>query len=93
VRVPRLAPLERLERLRGALAVAREVDASVEQRGAAEWIETRLAEPAPGTATEPADEAADVRLMLAGEDRLIARAGYHGDFVEWNRGLTPPGLR
>ena len=118
--------VERLERLRGALAVAREVDASVEQSGAAEWIEARLAEPAPGTATvvfhsivmqylpdeerdrferavksrdvawlrmEPADEAADVRLMLAGEDRLIARAGYHGNFVEWNRGLTPPGPR
>jgi hypothetical protein len=32
---------------------------------------------------EPADQAADVRLMLAGEDRLVARAGYHGDFLEW----------
>lgn len=86
--------------------------------GAADWIEARLADRAPGDATvvfhsivmqylpdeererferavkapsntvawlrmEPADEAADVRLMLAGEDRLIARAGYHGDFVDW----------
>jgi hypothetical protein len=108
--------LERLERLRAALAVAREVDAPVECAGAADWIEARLAQPEPGTATvvfhsivmqyladaererferavkshdvawlrmEPADEAADVRLMLAGEDRLVARAGYHGDFLEW----------
>ncbi len=108
--------VERLERLRGALAVAREVEASVEQSGAADWIEARLSDPAPGTATvvfhsivmqylpdeerdrferavksrdvawlrmEPAGEAADVRLMLAGEDRLLARAGYHGNFVEW----------
>jgi hypothetical protein len=108
--------VERLERLRAALAVAREVDAPVERAGAADWIEARLAEPAPGVVTvvfhslviqylpdeererferavtshdvawlrmEPADEAADVRLRLGGEDRLIARAGYHGDFVEW----------
>jgi hypothetical protein len=92
------------------------VDAPVERAGAADWIEARLAEQAPDTATvvfhsivmqylpdeererferavtshdvawlrmEPADEAADVRLRLGGEDRLIARAGYHGDFVEW----------
>jgi hypothetical protein len=32
---------------------------------------------------EPADDMADVRLSLGGEDRLIARAGYHGDPVEW----------
>jgi hypothetical protein len=108
--------LERLERLRAALQIAGEIEAPVERAGAADWIETRLAEPAPGTATvvfhsivmqylpaeererferaartdrvawlrmEPADEAAEVRLRLAGEDRLIARAGYHGDFVEW----------
>jgi hypothetical protein len=108
--------LERLERLRAALAIAPEVDAPVERAGAAGWIETRLAQPEPGTATvvfhsivmqylpdeererferavkshdvawvrmEPADEAAEVRLMLAGEDRLVARAGYHGDFLEW----------
>jgi hypothetical protein len=110
--------VERLERLRAALAVAREVDAPVERAGAADWIEARLAEPAPGTATvvfhsivmqylpedererferavrnasdgvawlrmEPADEAADVRLRLGEEDRLIARAGYHGAFLDW----------
>ena len=118
--------LERLERLRAALAVAREVDAPVERARAADWIEARLAEPSPDTATvvfhsivmqylpdeerdrferavtshdvawlrmEPADEAADVRLRLGGEDHLVARAGYHGDFVEWNRGLTPPDPR
>jgi hypothetical protein len=108
--------LERLERLRAALAVAREVHAPVERAGAADWIEARLAEAAPGAATvvfhsivmqylpdeererferavrshdvawlrmEPADEAAEVRLRLGGEDKLVARAGYHGDFVEW----------
>jgi hypothetical protein len=108
--------LERLQRLRAALEVARDVNAPVERAGAADWIEAQLAEPVPGAATvvfhsivmqylpdeererferavrtddvawlrmEPADEAADVRLRLGGEDRLIARAGYHGDFIEW----------
>jgi hypothetical protein len=110
--------LERLERLRAALAVAREVDAPVERAGAADWIEARLAEPAPGVVTvvfhslvmqylpadererfertmaaasstvawlrmEPADEMAALRLTLRGEDRLLARAGYHGDPVGW----------
>jgi hypothetical protein len=35
---------------------------------------------------EPAtDEFTDVRLTVwpGGEDRLLARAGYHGDPVEW----------
>jgi hypothetical protein len=118
--------LERLERLRAALSVAREVNAPVERAGAADWIGARLAEPAPGTATvvfhsivmeylpdeererfehvvnshdiawlrmEPAAEAAEVWLRLGGEDRLVARAGYHGDFVEWSRGLPPPDPR
>jgi hypothetical protein len=110
--------LERLERLRGALAVAGDVDAVVERAGAAEWIETRLAELSSEAATvvfhsivmqylpgdererfertmtgasgnvawlrmEPDGEFAEVRLTLAGEDRLLARAGYHGDPVEW----------
>jgi hypothetical protein len=110
--------LERLERLRAALAVAREVHAPVEPAGAADWIEVRLAEPAPGVVTvvfhslvmqylpadererfertmaaasstvawlrmEPADEMAALRLTVRGEDRLLARAGYHGDPVEW----------
>jgi hypothetical protein len=109
---------ERLERLRGALDVAADVDAVVERAGAAEWTETRLAEPAhdvatvvfhsivmqylpdaererfeqaigtaPGTVAwlrmEPADEMAEVWLSLGGEDRLLARAGYHGDPLEW----------
>ena len=120
--------MERLERLRGALAVASEVDANVEQAGAAEWIEAKLAEPAHGVATvvfhsivmqylpaaererfewsvtgasgdvawlrmEPDGEFAEVRLMFAGEDRLLARAGYHGTPLEWNRGLTPLGRK
>jgi hypothetical protein len=108
--------VERHERLRAALEIARDV--VVERAGAAEWTEARLAEPAEGVATvvfhsivmqylpdaerdrfeeaiatapgtvawlrmEPADEMAEVRLSLAGEDRLLARAGYHGDPVEW----------
>jgi len=114
--------LERLERLRAALAVARELDAPVESSGAADWIEAQLTESAPSATTvvfhsivmqylpdeererferavktddvawlrmELADEAADVRLRLNGEDRLIARAGYHGDFVEWLVPLSP----
>jgi hypothetical protein len=32
---------------------------------------------------EPDREMAEVRLTLGGEDRLIARAGYHGDPLEW----------
>jgi hypothetical protein len=110
--------VERLERLHAALAIAAEVEAPVERAGAADWIEARLAEPAPGTATvvfhsivmqylpaeerdrferavagastdvawlrmEPDGEMAEVRLALGGEDRLIARAGYHGDPLEW----------
>jgi hypothetical protein len=110
--------VERLERLRAALAVAAEVHASVERTGAADWIEARLAEPPPGTTTvvfhsivmqylfaeererferavkaasggvawlrmEVAGEMADVRLALGNEDRLLARAGYHGTPIEW----------
>jgi hypothetical protein len=110
--------VERLERLRGALAVAGDVDADVERAGAAEWIETRLAELSSDAATvvfhsivmqylpagererfertvtgasgnvawlrmEPDGEFSEVRLMLAGEDRLLGRTGYHGDPVEW----------
>jgi hypothetical protein len=43
--------LERIERLRAALALAAELEAPVERAGATDWIEARLAEPAPGTAT------------------------------------------
>jgi hypothetical protein len=32
---------------------------------------------------EEAGEMADVRLALGGEDRLVARAGYHGTPIEW----------
>jgi hypothetical protein len=112
--------VERHERLRAALAVAHEVEASVERAGAADWIEARLTEPAAGVATvvfhsivmqylpdaerkrferaldaaagavawlrmEPAHDLTEVRLTLwpRGEERLVARAGYHGDPVEW----------
>ncbi len=113
--------LDRHERLRATLEVAEEIDASVERAGAADWIEARLAEEAPGVATvvfhsivmqylpatererfesaleaapgvvawlrmEPADpNLTKVRLTLwpGSEDRLLARAGYHGDPVEW----------
>jgi hypothetical protein len=110
--------LDRHRRLRAALALAAEVPVPVERAGAADWIEARLAEPAPGAATvvfhsivmqylsadergrfegalgratgplawlrmEPAGDLAEVRLTLDGEERLLARAGYHGDPVEW----------
>jgi hypothetical protein len=41
-------------------------------------------------AMEPKDELADVRLTIwpGGEERLVARAGYHGAPVQW-RGPTP----
>jgi hypothetical protein len=42
---------ERLERLRGALEVARTVPATVERADAAVWLEGRLAEPVQGAAT------------------------------------------
>jgi hypothetical protein len=42
---------ERLERLRGALEVARRVPATVERADAAGWLEERLADPLSGTAT------------------------------------------
>jgi hypothetical protein len=108
----------RVERLRAALALATEIDVRVERARAAEWIEARLAEPAPDVATvvfhsivmqylpedererferavggaagtvawlrmEPADDMTEVRLTLGGEERLLARAGYHGDPLEW----------
>ena len=113
--------LERHERLKAALAVAQEIDATVDQAGAARWTEDRLADAVPDMATvvfhsivmqylpatererfeaaldsapgpvawlrmEPAtDEFTEVRLKRwpGGEDRLLARAGYHGDPVEW----------
>jgi hypothetical protein len=108
--------LERIERLRAALELARELDAPVERAGAAEWTEARLAEPAAGAATvvfhsivmqyladaerdrfeeavrrapaawlrmEPAGEMTELRLTLLGEERLLARAGYHGHPLDW----------
>ena len=112
--------VERHERLRAALAVAQDVDVKVERAGAADWIDARLAEPAPDVATvvvhsvvmqylpsdeldrferalqqapgivarlgmEGADELTDLRLTLwpGGTERLLARAGYHGDPVVW----------
>jgi hypothetical protein len=42
---------ERLDRLRGALDTAGEHPAEVDRAGAAQWVEERLAAPAPGAAT------------------------------------------
>jgi hypothetical protein len=112
--------LERLERLRAALALAADVDAPVARAGAADWTAARLSEAGPGVVdvvfhsivmqylpndererferalesargprawlrVEPGDELTQVRLTLwpGGEERLLARAGYHGDPVEW----------
>jgi hypothetical protein len=115
---------ERLARLRAALDVAAGAGIEVERAGAADWVEARLRDEAPGVTSvvfhsivmqylpadertrfeqavrsapgsvawlrmEPAGELTDVRLTIlpGGEERLIARAGYHGDPVEW--GQTP----
>jgi hypothetical protein len=118
--------LERLSRLRAALAVAAETVAPVTRAGAADWIERRLAESGEGVTTvvfhsivmqyldegererfqralasagagataaapvawlrmEPAGDQTEVRLTVwpGGDERLLARAGYHGDPVEW----------
>jgi hypothetical protein len=112
--------LERLARLRAALAVAAELDAPVERARAAEWTEARLGEPARGAVNvvfhsivmqylpaaererfervlqkasgplawlrmEPGEELTELKLTLwpGGEERLLARAGYHGDPLEW----------
>src|SRR5207249_9826000 len=42
---------DRIERLRGALEVARRVPATVERADALEWLRIHLASPRPGTAT------------------------------------------
>lgn len=39
--------------------------------------------PAAWLRMEAAGEMTDVRLTLRGEERLLARAGYHGDPMEW----------
>jgi hypothetical protein len=65
----------RLERLDGAIALARAATIRVERADAADWLEARLAEPAPGAATVlyqsvvlqylPAPARARIRAMLA----------------------------
>jgi hypothetical protein len=42
---------ERLRQLEGALEIARRVPVEIEQAPAADWLERRLSEPRPGTAT------------------------------------------
>ncbi len=122
---------DRLRQLEGALEIAGELLVELEQAGAADWLESRLAEPESGIATvvfhsivtqyleteelerlrrtlaeagarasaaaplahlamEPGGEQADVRLTVwpRGEERLIARSGYHGRPVRW---LLPSG--
>jgi hypothetical protein len=121
--------LERLARLRAACDLAARFPAAVEQASAPDWVEDRIAEPAPGVATvvfhsiviqylddaegerlagavrsageranrsapvawlrmEPADRLTDVHVTVwpGGEERHLARAGYHGDPVEWLAG-------
>jgi hypothetical protein len=118
--------VERLLRLRAALAVAADTEAHVTRAGAADWTERRLAKSAEGVTTvvfhsivmqyltegerdrfrralesagarataaaplawlrmEPAGDCTEVRLTAwpGGDERLLARAGYHGDPVEW----------
>jgi len=119
--------VERLERLRGACAIAVDVDAALERSRAGPWLTRQLQTPVPGAATvvfhsivmqylsteERADceaviraagkratdtaplawlrlepdgwEHAAVRLTTwpGGQERLLARAGFHGAPVEW----------
>jgi hypothetical protein len=104
---------ERYARLDAAIAVAREVPATVDRADAGEWLEARLAEPAGDATTvvyhsivwqylppesqararaaiessgvawlrlEPFDSPtkAEVRLRVEGEERSVARSGFHG---------------
>jgi hypothetical protein len=69
---------ERFARLRGALEVAREVPATVERADALEWLERRLTNRAPGTATVVFHSV--VTLYFSAEDRaglaaMLAEAG------------------
>jgi hypothetical protein len=32
----------------------------------------------------PADDLTELRLRFGGDERVLARAGYHGDLVEWS---------
>lgn len=58
-----------------------EVDGALAAAGARATADAPLAR----LAMEPKDELADVRLTVwpGGEERLVARAGYHGAPVEW----------
>jgi hypothetical protein len=63
-----------------------EVEAALAAAGTRATADAPLAR----LAMEPKDELADVRLTIwpGGEERLVARAGYHGAPVQW-RGPTP----
>jgi hypothetical protein len=68
----------RLAALRGAIEIARRVPARVERADAAEWLEERLAAPAPGVATVVFHSIVMQYLPRAGRQRvreLIAAAG------------------
>jgi hypothetical protein len=69
---------ERLERLRGALEVARQVPAQLERAEGTEWLERALREPRPGAATVVFHSVVEMYLSPEKQGRLraiIASAG------------------
>lgn len=63
---------ERIERLRGALAVAAHIPARVEQAGAGDWLPGELGRPAPGTTTVVAHSVV-WRYLPAREQEAVER--------------------
>ena len=64
--------VERFERLRGALEVARRIPAPVDEAGAIPWLQEQLAEPVPGAATVVYQSI--IQLYLSEEEREELRA-------------------
>lgn len=62
--------VDRLERLRGALEVARDIPVAVERADACEWLAARLARPVPGVATVAFHSVVVQYLGAAGRERL-----------------------
>lgn len=67
--------VERIERLRAAIEVARRVPVAVDRAAAPEWVEAQLAEPHPGTATVVAHSI--VMQYLSRQDRDRVRSALH----------------
>ena len=90
--------LDRIERLRAAIAVARAVPATIDRAGAPEWVQRQLTEPRPGVATVVAHSIVMQYLSPEGRRRVqdaIETAGRRADAgapVAWLR-MEPAGDR